>query len=188
MKQRLPLASKPRPARGFTLIELLIVVAILGILAALAAPSFTETIKRYRVNAITDDLTSSIQLARSEAIRRRVQIGLDRTAGCGVALATVDDWDCGWNMFVDVDGTGTFTAGDTVFRSFTIPTGYHLTHNAAAPNSVMLITRFGQPGTPSERFLISPPEGVAGSATRAACFFPGGSLRTGKGTPPCAAL
>lgn len=149
----------------------MIVVAILGILAALAAPSFLETIKRYRVNAITDDLTSSIQLARSEAIRRRMQVGLTRTTGCGVALATVNDWDCGWNVFVDVDGTGAFSGGDIVVRTFTVPTGYLLTHSAAAASAVMLVTRFGQPGTASERFIIAPPDGVTGPATTTACFF-----------------
>jgi len=185
MNSTTPLYRRRRASGGFTIVELMVVVAILGILAALAAPSFTETIRRYRVNAITDDLSSSIQLARSEAIRRRLQVGLTRTMGCGVPLATVNDWNCGWNVFVDVDGTGTFTAGDIVVRTFTIPTGYFLTHSAAAASAVMLVTRFGQPGTASERFIIAAPDGVAGPATTTACFFPGGSLRSKKGALVC---
>ena len=66
----------------------MIVVAIMAILVALAAPSFTPLIERWRVRDTAETLTSSLYFARSEAIKRGGNT----------------HWGCGWRIFFDVNG------------------------------------------------------------------------------------
>lgn len=48
----------------------MVTIAIIAILAAIAAPSFTPLIERWRVRQAVEALQSTIYLARSEALKR----------------------------------------------------------------------------------------------------------------------
>ncbi len=56
---------------GLTLVELLLVVALLGIVVALAAPSFKNMILMQRLRGVSSELVTDLQFARSEAAARR---------------------------------------------------------------------------------------------------------------------
>lgn len=86
-------------SRGFTAIELMVVVAIVAVLAALAAPSFTPLIERWRVRDAAENLTSTLYYARSEAIKRGGNIIIQTNTGT--------DWSSGWHVFFDVDSDTT---------------------------------------------------------------------------------
>ena len=76
-----PRWSASHASRGVTAIELMVVVAIIAVLAALAGPSFTPLIERWRVRDAAETLTSSIYYARSEAIKRGGNIIIINTIG-----------------------------------------------------------------------------------------------------------
>lgn len=54
--------------QGFIVLELMIVVAILGITTAIAAPSFTEMIKNNRISSYVNDFVAALQFAKAEAV------------------------------------------------------------------------------------------------------------------------
>lgn len=58
---------KKKYSNGFSLIELLVFLAIIGVLGALAIPSFFETQKRNQLSQMTEGIQAQAQLALQEA-------------------------------------------------------------------------------------------------------------------------
>jgi type IV fimbrial biogenesis protein FimT len=108
------MVKAPPQYSGFTIIELMIVLAIAAILAAIAAPSFRETIQNNRLVTQVNELQASLGLARSEAIKLNNNVIV-----CSINTATNKcgaNWANGWNVFVDTDADGDFTAGENILR------------------------------------------------------------------------
>ena len=83
---------------GVTLIEIMIAIVILAVLSTIGVPSFVNMIKSNRLSAQASEVTSSIRLARSEAIKRNGKVSL-------VSKGVDGSWSEGWNVVADPDDT-----------------------------------------------------------------------------------
>ena len=85
-------AQRTAPARGLTIIELMVVVVLLGVLVALAAPSMRGLISVQRVRGVNAELVTDLQYARSEAARRNrdVSVGFQSDSAMTCYVVYVD--------------------------------------------------------------------------------------------------
>ncbi|MDT8427355.1 MAG: GspH/FimT family pseudopilin [Pseudomonadales bacterium] len=149
---------------GLTAIEMLIVLAIAGILLAVGLPGFQATVARMTTNSQAKILLSSLNLARSEAIKRHSVVavcgsnnGVDCAAGA---------WNAGWLVFADnnadADGAaGSVDPGDVVLRVYTeLGSGSSLSYPSAVLRYDSQGFGLNIPTTPLQRFLICPASGI----------------------------
>jgi type IV fimbrial biogenesis protein FimT len=93
--------------RGFSLIELMITLAVLAIVLAAAAPSFSEMLQRTRAATQANELLSAFSFARSEALKRARPVSVCSSAD---GLVCGGQWSDGWLVFVDGSIAGSATA------------------------------------------------------------------------------
>jgi len=68
---------------GFTLTELMITVAIIGILASIAVPSFQDMIERNRLKEAVEGVKSDLMWMRTETIKRSCNLQISFTPATG---------------------------------------------------------------------------------------------------------
>lgn len=100
-----------KKSAGFTLVELLVVLSITAILVALAAPSFTQTIRSVNMSSAVNTFLADANYARSEAVRRGGDVIMCRSTNPDAAVptcATGTAWESGWIIFHDRDDSADY--------------------------------------------------------------------------------
>lgn len=105
-----------RAQPGFTLLELMLVVAIAGVLLAIAVPAMGNFMRNSRITGAANDVMAGFHFARSEAIKRRFPVTLCTSANSQAANPTcaASDLLTGWIAFADTNQSGQVDAGEVV--------------------------------------------------------------------------
>jgi type IV fimbrial biogenesis protein FimT len=127
-------------SRGFTLLEMVTVMGIVGILMAIAIPSFKYVTSANRVAAEGNGLLGDLQYARAEAIKEGQSVSVCVTqdnVNCATISSSSNTWNTGWLIFSDVNGDGAINGADIRLRKSPAFSG---TDTFSASNSVKAIT------------------------------------------------
>ncbi len=98
---------------GFTLVELMITVALVGVIAALAVPSFATMIANNRLATASNDVVGVLNYARSEAIKTGRSVIVNPTDGA--------DWANGVSVWIDRNGNGSMQDSEELRRTSGAP-------------------------------------------------------------------
>jgi type IV fimbrial biogenesis protein FimT len=100
--------DKDARQKGFTLLELLFTIAVAAIIVSFGVPGFMNFIDNNRAVTHTNDLVTALNLARSEATRRRSTVTVCSSTD-GATCGAGNDWSTGWVVL---------TAGNELLRSW----------------------------------------------------------------------
>lgn len=108
---------------GVTLIELMIVIAIVAITLTIGVPGMQNMIANNRSSSQAVIFVASLNLARSEAVKRGRTVNITAAAG---------NWVNGWNVWVDLDGDVSMDADEVLQTSVGLTGGNTLAEAGGA--------------------------------------------------------
>lgn len=138
----MPIADSRRVPnqRGFSLVELMLVITIVGIIVGGSIELFTSLTQSQRVRSASFEIYSTLAIARSEALKRGVNVTVFPING--------NDWSQGWEIWYpdassadnmpDASGNGRMIRSQTQMAKVIFTT-------STTPLASVTFTRTGRP-------------------------------------------
>jgi type IV fimbrial biogenesis protein FimT len=164
--------STDRRVRGLTLIELMVTIAVLGVVATLAMPDWTNIVLNNRLATQNNDLVSDIAMTRGEAMRRGARMTMCASSNGSSCSNDASHWKLGRVVFFDADADGQRDDGEDVLRSAGTLQGSN-TLAASGFGTTIVFKASGAPLTPGAFKLC---DSRGGDHGRFVTILPSGSV------------
>lgn len=130
--------------KGVTMIEMVVVAVVIGLMAALAVPSFYNYSSKLEAKNTARNIVSTLRMARSKAISERVQYGV-----------FFDATHRRYIYFKDLVNPGSFLfeAGDSVVSDDTLTAKVNLGTNTFS-NTTVVFTTSGSASTSGDLTVV----------------------------------
>jgi type IV fimbrial biogenesis protein FimT len=175
---------------GFSMLELMFAIGLLAAIVTIGVPNLRDFVRNSRMSSAANDVITDFNLARSEAVKRRVPVTLCKSQ----TLTSCDVNDAAgpfesWIVFVDDadpalveanDGNGAVNTGEVILRQRELADTLTVRKPANQRRAIFLPTGFPRTGAANVNRLLICDErgntvGVGGdSAARAIQVLPTG--------------
>ena len=131
--------------RGFTLIELLVTLAVAVFLLTVGVPTVQALLNSSEKTTKINELITSLNVARSEALKQGTTISLCRKSSTDDTLCSTkacnadthsDCWESGWLIFSDDNNSGSKDAGEALLKTYSFESSRHSLVTNEYPDSI----------------------------------------------------
>jgi type IV fimbrial biogenesis protein FimT len=138
--------------KGFTLAEVVVTLAILGIMATIAIPSFMSWLPKHRLQTSVRQIYDDLNLAKMEAVKRNTDVFIQ--------FSPTNET---YSVILDSNNSGALDGGDTPLKSnIALENGVNINNTGFASNTVGFNNRGMTVGGATGNINLSNPTGNGG--------------------------